>query len=100
MNHRITIQTLTTVEDELGQSIEEWHEFKKVWCAIKTVQGREYFAAASTQNENTYRFIIRHTNEISPLMKIDFNGRMFEITSVLNDDESNKTITIIAKEKL
>ncbi len=100
MNHRITFLKSEDYKDELGQWIEEWVDFKKVWCAVKTVKGQEYFAAASTRSENTYRFIIRHTNEISTHMKINFNGRMFEIESVLNDDEANKTITIIAKERL
>ncbi|MGE7604939.1 phage head closure protein [Peribacillus sp. NPDC097675] len=99
MNHRITFQKKTVVVDDLGWQEEVIQDFKSVWCAIKTVQGREYFAAASTQNENTYRFVIRHMDGLHPSMKIKYDARLFEIESILNDDEANRTITIIAKEK-
>jgi SPP1 family predicted phage head-tail adaptor len=98
--HKISFLQSTTVEDELEQQIESWQTVKTVWSAIKTMQGREYYEAAATQNENTVRFIIRYTSGIDPSMRIDFKGRTFEIKSVINDDEANKTLTIIAKERV
>lgn len=71
-----------------------------VWCAIKTVRGTEYVSAAATQNENIYRFIIRYRPGIDARMKIDFKGRIFDIQSVLNDDELHNTLTIVAKERV
>lgn len=99
MNHRITLKTFASIEDELGQIEQIWMDFKTLWCAVKTVQGREYFSAAAFQGENTYRFIIRYTAGIKSSMRVIFEGRLFQIESVLNDDEANRTITIIAKEK-
>jgi len=67
---------------------------------IGSQYGHEYFAAASVQAERTYRFIIRYTPGINETMKIDFQGRQFDIQSVLNDDEGKKTLTIIATERV
>lgn len=98
--HRITFQTPTVVKDELGQEEIEWTDSKSVWAMIKTMQGREYFAAAATQSENTTRFVIRYTSGIDSNMRILYKGRVFEITAPpINDNEENKTLTIIAKEK-
>jgi SPP1 family predicted phage head-tail adaptor len=96
--HRITIQNSIEIENENGDYVKEWSDYKNVWAMIKTVQGREYLAAAATQNENTSRFITRYTSGIHPDMRILFNGRIFEIKSVINDDELNITLTIMGKE--
>lgn len=98
--HRITFLKETITVDELMQEITDTQEFAKVWAMIKTVSGREYFSAASTQNENTYRFIIRYKSGLTPDMQIKFKERLFNIESILNDDEKDKTLTIIAKERV
>lgn len=96
--NRITFQKLSGYEDALGQYIESWVDHVSVWCMVKTVQGREYFAAAASQSENTYRFVIRYRPGIDSSMRINYKGRIFNIESAINDDELNKTITLIAKE--
>jgi SPP1 family predicted phage head-tail adaptor len=97
-NRRITIQSNVETKDDLGQIENSWQDSHLVWAMIKTVQGREYFEAASTQNENTVRFVIRYVKGINPHMRILYNDRVFEILSVINDDERNKTLTILTKE--
>jgi SPP1 family predicted phage head-tail adaptor len=96
--NRISFEKLDGYEDALGQYREEWVQDVSVWCMIKTVQGREYFTAAASQSEKTYRFVIRYRSGINSTMRIKYNGRIFDIDSVINDDELNKTLTIIAKE--
>lgn len=95
--HRITIQSYVETTDALGQIEQSWQDHKKVWSMIKTVQGREYFEAAATQNEDTARFVTRYTTGIEPSMRILYKGRTYDIQSVINDDEANKTLTIVAK---
>jgi len=102
--HRITFQQYNhdAVNDN-GFPLPEdqrWSEYKSVWAMIKTLQGREYVQAASTQNENTTRFVIRYTTGLNADMRIVFKTRKFEIESIINDDERNKTLTIICKEKI
>jgi SPP1 family predicted phage head-tail adaptor len=100
--HRITFQQYNeSATNENGFSLEEsqrWQDVKTVWAMVKTLQGREYYQAAATQNENTVRFVVRYTAGITPDMRILYKDRVFDIVSVINDDEMNKTLTIIAKE--
>ncbi|ADU95291.1 phage head closure protein [Geobacillus sp. Y412MC52] len=100
--HRITFQKCDeNATNENGFPLEDsqrWQDVKTVWAMIKTLQGREYYEAATTQNENTVRFVIRYTTGINPDMRIKYKDRTFEILSVINDDEQNITLTIIAKE--
>jgi SPP1 family predicted phage head-tail adaptor len=96
--HRVTFQSFVETTNENGFPVQDWTDVKTVWAMIKTVSGREYYEAAATQNENTVRFVIRYTTGINPDMRIKYKDRTFEILSVINDDERNITLTIIAKE--
>lgn len=95
--HRINIQEPIGTEDDLGQTEITWQDKKKVWAMVKTTQGREYFAAAATQSENTVRFIIRYITGIDSTMRIIYKDKVYEIESIINDDELDKTLTIMAK---
>lgn len=98
--YKVTLMKLVTTQDEIGNIIEEWQPIRTCWAAIKTVKGQEYFSAAAVQAERTYRFIVRYTPNINETMKINYNGRLFDIQSVLNDDEEKRTLTIIATERV
>lgn len=100
LKHRIIIQEEKEVEDEDGFKTNTLVDVCKIWSAIKTVKGYEFVSAAATQHENIYRFIIRYRKGIDPRMVVNYQGRIFEIESILNDDELKKTITIIAKEHI
>lgn len=99
--NRITFFKPVTIEDELGQKETTWVKHKKAWAMIKTVKGSEYISAGAEQVTITNRFIIHHTEGITADMRISFQGRTFDIVEPpINDDELNKTLTILAKERL
>jgi len=99
--HRITFLKALSVEDEIGQSEIQWIADKQAWSIIKTIKGSEYFSSGSQQAEIISRFIIRYMFGITADMRIDYNGRIFDIIEPpINDDEANKTLTIIAKERV
>jgi SPP1 family predicted phage head-tail adaptor len=58
LNKRITIQKPITTTNERGFEIETWEDFKTVWAAVSNLHGREYYAAAAIQAENTVKFTI------------------------------------------
>lgn len=99
--NRITIYKLVDTTDELNNQIEQEQEFKKAWAMIKTLKGNEYFKAAAVRGERIYRFIIHYTEGITNKMIIKYNNRTFDIIEPpINDDEMNRTLTIIAKERV
>lgn len=98
--HRITFQKFSSVKDDLGQESDgDWQDVASAWAMIKTLKGREYFQAAATKTETSSRFIIHYRDGIDSSMRIVYNGRTFDIIEPpINDDEMNKTLTIIANE--
>ena len=100
--HRISFQKPKIIRDELGQEeiVEgEWETVASAWAMIKTLQGREYYAAASAQSERTSRFVIPYQRGIDSTMRIVYDNRIFDIEQPpINDDEMDKTLTIIVRE--
>ena len=92
LKHRITLQILETAANDNGFELEIWTDFKDLWAAITNLNGREYFAAAAVQAENTVKFTIRYTDEIDTTMRIIFKGKQYNITSIDNIKYANKFI--------
>jgi SPP1 family predicted phage head-tail adaptor len=98
-NKRITIQKRTVTSDEYGNQTETWTDYKKVWAMIKTVKGSEYVAGGAERTELIYRFIIRFQAGINADIRIVYKDMTFSIIEPpINDDERNRTLTILAKE--
>jgi len=73
--------------------------FSKAWADIKTMKGSEVQTLGLAAHEVTSRFIIRYKEGIKPYMKIKYKGKTYNIESLTNDDEQNRTITMIASSK-
>lgn len=94
--NKITIEHFVEETNENGYPVEDWKSFKSLWAQIKTVKGSEIVTSGTEINADTYRFIVRYTDGITPKMRVKFKNRTFDIQSVLNDDEEMRTITIVA----
>lgn len=104
--HRITFQKYDPdATNENGFPLPEeqrYADVKSVWAMIKTLSDRgssyEFYEAATTHAKNTNSFVIRYTDGINNDMRIKYKSRYFEILSGINDNEMNKTLTIVARE--
>lgn len=104
-NKRITFQTPTDPDltNENGFPVVDWTDVKTVWAMVKTPNDKssttEFYEAASTYARSTLSFIIRYTIGITSDMRIKYRGRFYEITAPpINDNEHDKTLTIVGRE--
>ncbi len=98
MRHRITLQNKSITVNKNGFKVEDWEDIKTVWASVSNLRGREYYAAAAVQAENTVKFIIRYTKDIDTGMQIVFNEKAYNILSIDNDQYKNRFIEIRAQE--
>jgi len=98
LRHRITLQKKITTTNENGFNVESWEDVKTLWAAATNLHGREYFAAAAVQAENTVKFTIRYLEGIDESMRILFQGRHYNITSIDNIKYQNRYLEIKALE--
>lgn len=98
LKHKIDIQKYVNEVNDNGFEEEQWQNYKTIWAKVENLHGREYFQAAAIQAEKTVKFIIRFTKEIDESMRIVFQGKQYNITSIDNIKYANKFIEIKAME--
>lgn len=98
LRHEITIQALTSMQDSYGGQTESWSTFATVRASVEPLQGREYFASQQVQAEVTTRFRIRYLSGVTPKMRVLYDGRTFNVASVINPNERNHELHIMAYE--
>ena len=98
LRHRIIIQKQIISTNVNGFEKESWEDHQEVWAAVSNLHGREFFAAAQVQAENTVKFTIRFLSGIDTKMRISFQDKYFNITAVDNIKYKNKYIEIKAQE--
>lgn len=98
LRHRITLQKLITNVSEGGFETKKWRSVKTVWGAVSNLHGREYYAAAAVQAENTVQFTVRYLEGVDTAMRICFRNRTYNITAVDNIKYRNQYLEIKALE--
>jgi SPP1 family predicted phage head-tail adaptor len=98
MKHRITLQKLATSVNQNGFEINTWQDYNTVWAKVSNLSGREYFQAAGTQAEKTVKFTIRYLQDLNTDLRISFEGKQFNITSIDNIRYEGKYTEIKALE--
>lgn len=99
LRHLATIENLVKGQDAAGGRMETWVEFTKAWCGIKPLSGKEKYYSAEKHATATHQITMRYISGINPKMRIVARGRVFEIVSVINDNERDRMLQIIAKEE-
>ena len=98
LRHRITFQRLVTSINPNGFEVQAWEDVTTVWAAASNLHGREFYAAAAVQAENTVEFTVRYLPNIDTSMRILFGGKQYNITAIDNIKYKNKYLEIKAQE--
>lgn len=98
LRHRITILKRDVILTQNGFEEEKWVELKTVWAAIENLKGREFYAAAQVQAENTVKFVIRYLPDMDPSMQIIFKDKQYNIVAIDNVKYANRFIELRAQE--
>lgn len=98
LKHRIILQKPVHVVNPNGFEVETWEDYKTLWAAASNLHGREYFAAAAVQAENTVKFTVRYLKDIDTTMRILFWDKHYNITAIDNIKYQNRYLEIKAQE--
>lgn len=97
LKHQISIERYTEQQDLFGEPIKSWSVLNTVRANLKPLNGKEEFNI-QIKNTVTHKITIRYTN-ITPKDRLTFNSRIFDIQYVLNINEENEELQILAEEK-
>lgn len=106
-NKRIAFYGPVIIQDEIGNEIESFDKLDEVWSKVITIRGNEYIEAAQSNMTNVTRFIVRYSNELNALfteyktrLEVHYKNVVYDVKSIINDDEMNKTFTIVTEGRL
>lgn len=98
LRHRLTLQQPSLTSDGVGGYLRSWEEVAELWSEISPISGNESFEHGQTMSSRRYRIVLRHRGDIHPAMRLVFEGRVFNIRTIINRMEKDQLIEILAEE--
>lgn len=98
LKHKIDFLELIETKNSFGEIENTFALFKYAYSSIVPTSAKEYFASGQTNAQATHKIELRYLSGITPSMQIVYGSRKFEIISIINVREMNKTLQIIATE--
>jgi len=99
-SRRITIQSLAKTTTDAGEVTEVAATLATVWAAIEPLNGSEQWLAKQSQAITTHKITMLYRDDVTSDMQALYNGRTFRFESVINIDEANRHLLIMATEVL
>lgn len=99
LRHRITIQQRTASVAH-GEQSTSWTDFVSAWAAVQPLTGTEALVGRQENAAVSHRVVVRYQPGITPSMRVSFNGRLFDIQSVINIDERNRELHLMCLEQV
>lgn len=84
-------------QDYFGQRVVDFTTLASVWAKVEEKNGVEGEMSNQIVAERRVQFLIRWRNDINEQMRILYRGRIYEIESIINNDERQKTMRIHTK---
>lgn len=98
MRHPIVIQEKVAARDSFGAEAITWPQFAACWATAEPLRGQEYLEARRLESDLDIRFRIRWRDGVKPTMRVVYDGRTFEIVSVIHVKEARREIQLMCKE--
>ena len=97
---RVTFQRATISHDAYGEPDKSYIDLCTSYALVQPLKGAEQFAASQMQSQVDYRIVTRFRGELSDLSAGDratWDGKVFDIKSVIWRDHTIKELEILAK---
>lgn len=101
LRHRVIIQKPQAIQSQVsGESTDGWASVATTFASVEPLSGKERLTAEQVQADVTHRIIMRYRGEFDPTYRISFRGRVFHVESVINRDERNRSLELLAVEEV
>jgi SPP1 family predicted phage head-tail adaptor len=99
LRHRIEIINRSSSQDSTGgTNIDAGTTFATVWASVEPLNGTDAAAAGSFVSQVSHQVVVRYLAGVNSSMVVSFEGRFFQIVSVLNPIERKKMLVLLCKE--
>tara|TARA_R100000655_G_scaffold77938_1_gene117272 strand:- start:10959 stop:11279 length:321 start_codon:yes stop_codon:yes gene_type:complete len=98
LRESITIQTLASTKDTGGGISANFADSETIHARIKPTNGKEVFQQGVVQDRVTHEIFIRYNSSVTAKTRIKYGSRFFNIRSVINIDERDRYMKLLAEE--
>lgn len=97
-NHRLQLQQVTQTPDGAGGYTESWALVSSLWASIDPIRGREKMQGMQLETPITHKIFCRYNSAVTTKKRFLLGSRVFNIVEVLNIEEQNQFLEILAVE--
>ncbi len=100
LRHPITIQSSSTTRNTNGETVPIWQDVANRRASVEPLSGREMWQARQIDASVTHRVTLRADAalNITPKMRVLFNGRIFDINFADKPDEITRKYNLFCTE--
>jgi len=98
LRHRVTVQEYTESRDQFNNSTgKAWVTYKTLWGKLSGFSGKDLIAAKAAGSEVIARLKLRKREDITTEMRVQFKGKIYQITSppMPDDVDGNTYMTLM-----
>lgn len=99
MDKRVAIQSRSLASDGQGGFTETWATDATVWAYVRPYRGRERPQAGQTQTPVTHKITTRYRAGVTTKQRLLLDSRAFDVEEVINPDEADQFLEILAVEQ-
>lgn len=103
LRHKVRLERFTETQSAFGEPVKAWALLKEVWASVEPLKGAERQRAQQQAAAEDVRIVLRWSSDIASLNSKDrvvYGSKVYDIKSVLNINERNSEINIMAVEHL
>ena len=98
LNQRVTLEAQTLNPDGAGGYAASWEAIALVWAAIEPTSAADVYGPDATESRVRTRIVIRRRTDVIAGMRLNANGRVFQIKSVLDDGPRAQFLTLLTEQ--
>lgn len=98
LTERITIESPTTGQNELGETTLTWATYATVWAKVEPLSGREAERYAEVVGLSGHKVTIRALSGLTTSMRVLYRSRTLEIGAI-NEYERRWHLELVCTEK-
>ena len=98
LRNSIAFEKEALTPDGYGGSSVAWSTFATVRAMLKPTSGNERWQSQRLETNVTHRIFIRYRADLDTKMRVNYKGRLMQVSALINIEERNKWLEIHAVE--
>lgn len=100
LRKRITLQVRSTTRDAANEPLHTWSDLMTLWADVQPMAGRKLEIAQAINSEATHQITTRYVAGVTTDHRAVYQGRYFNIHSVIDVDSRHREMHMLASEGL